>query len=418
MTIQSVLQQAIIILVAAAWTSDAAAQIDVLETGKRAAEKEAQKSVNKAVKKAKTCVAGDKKCIKRAKKKGREVVIVDAEGNVVDAEGNVVDNEESTEQPGEGVWRNYDFTPGTRVIYASDWSNARVGRIPKDIKFIKGNMQIVEKDGQRVLEVSSASTFQILLDEPLPESFSIEFQAQTGAPNAFIKVFGEAFSEVGTAFARYDYHYLNFWRGAGIDFQGSNVSGATSLRPNESLNSVKFQIDEGYGIMYVGTTRVAQVPAMKMPQSNTIEFSIRANDKLRAFLSDIIIAYDVDDPYGSLMDDGEYTTRGIFFDTGKDTLRPESTPVLTQLLEMLEGHPDLESITIEGHTDSIGDEDYNLNLSARRADAVKTYLVGQGIDAARLNTIGRGETEPAADNATEAGRQENRRVVIRLPDVT
>ena len=406
-------------LVATAWAFDADAQLkDLKDVGIRAAEKEAKKSANKAAKEAKKCVAGDKKCIKRAKKKGREVVIVDADGNVIDAEDNMVGSEGSTEKPGEGVWRNYDFTPGKRVMFASEWSNARVGRIPKDIQFVKGNMQIVELGGQRVLEVSSDTIFQIVLHEPLPESFSIEFQAQTGAPNAFIRVFGEAFSEARTAYARYEYHYLNFWRGAGIDFRGSKVSGANSLKPNESLNSIKFQIDEGYGIMYVGTARVAQVPNMKMPQSNTVEFSIRANDKLRAYLSDIIIAFDVEDPYGSLMDDGEYTTRGIFFDTGKDTLRPESTPVLTQLLEMLEDHPDLGSITIEGHTDSTGEDDYNLELSARRANAVKKYLVQQGIDAARLNTVGRGETEPAADNATEAGRQENRRVVIRLTEVT
>lgn len=410
MRIQFELPKTILIIIAAAYSSGADAQLkDLLNSGKRAVEKEVQKSVEKAATDAVTCAVNDEKCIKDAEKSGQDVVTVDTEGNPVD-------EEEGTEKPGEGVWRNYDFTPGARVIYASDWSRARVGRIPKDIQFVNGNMQIVEMNGQRLLEFSSASLFQIVLDEPLPESFSIEFDVQTAAPNSFVRVFGEAFSEIGTSFSRYDYHYLNVWRGAGIDYHGQTVSGATSLRPNENLNAVKFQIDDGYGVMYIGPTRVAQVPNMKMPQSSTVEFSVSANDKLHAYISRIIIAYDVNDPYGSLMDDGIFTTRGIYFDTDKDTLRPESTPVLTLLLEMLEDHPDLNSIIIEGHTDSTGDDGYNLDLSARRADAVRTYLVGQGIDAARIDTIGRGETEPAADNATEAGRQENRRVVIRLAD--
>ena len=322
----------------------------------------------------------------------------------------------STEEPGEGVWRNYDFSPGKRVKFASDWAGARVGRIPRDIKFVKGNMEIVELDGKRVLEFRSPSIFQIVLDEPLPEGFSIEFEARTAATNQFIKVFGEAYSESGTAMSRYENHYLNVWKGAGIDYKGNAVSGATSKVLSDALHPIKFQIDEGYAIMYVDTDRVAQVPNATFPSSNTIEFSVGANDRLPAYLNNIVIAYDVDDPYGSLMADRQFTTRGIFFDVDKDRLRPESTPVLERLLDMLESHPELEKITIEGHTDATGDDAHNLDLSARRAASVKAYFVGKGIDPNRMDTSGLGETDPVADNSTEAGRQENRRVVIKLPD--
>lgn len=393
----------------------------IFDSTKRAAEKELEKTIEDAVGDAVSCAVDDTKCVEKAKKDGADVVIVDNDGNVLaDADGKpITDPQEaqaSVEQPGEGIWRNYDFTPGKRVKFASNWASARVGRIPKDIKYIKGNMEVVEKSGKRVLEFRSTSVFQLVMDEPLPESFSLEFRAQTAGTNQSIRVHGEAFSGTSTSLSRYERHYLNVWSRAGIDFKGSSVSGATSLRLSDSLHDVKFQIDDGYAIMYVGTNRVAQIPNAKFPSSNIIEFYVSANDRLPAYLSDIVVAYDVDDPYGSLMANSQYTTRGILFDFNADRLRPESTPVLEQLRDMLETHSDLQKVIIEGHTDSAGEADYNLDLSSRRAASVKAYLVGKGIEPNRIDSSGRGEQDPVADNSTEAGRQENRRVVIRLPD--
>jgi outer membrane protein OmpA-like peptidoglycan-associated protein len=67
---------------------------------------------------------------------------------------------------------------------------------------------------------------------------------------------------------------------------------------------------------------------------------------------------------------------------------------------------------IEGHTDSVGGDDYNQGLSQRRADSVRSYLVRQGVDAARVTTMGAGEGTPVAGNDSEAGRQQNRRVEV------
>ncbi len=78
---------------------------------------------------------------------------------------------------------------------------------------------------------------------------------------------------------------------------------------------------------------------------------------------------------------------------------------------MLTEHPDL-SLTIEGHTDNVGDAQANLALSAKRADAVKAYLVGKGVGAERLTTKGLGASKPAAPNTTAEGRQQNRRVEL------
>ena len=80
---------------------------------------------------------------------------------------------------------------------------------------------------------------------------------------------------------------------------------------------------------------------------------------------------------------------------------------------MLKEFPDVR-VEISGHTDTDGDRDHNLDLSARRAEAVKRYLVDAGIDGARLQTRGAGPDEPIADNATKAGKAQNRRIEFKL----
>jgi OOP family OmpA-OmpF porin len=70
------------------------------------------------------------------------------------------------------------------------------------------------------------------------------------------------------------------------------------------------------------------------------------------------------------------------------------------------------SFSVEGHTDSVGSETYNSSLSAQRAEAVKAYLIGQGVSPEKLKTVGHGESAPVADNESEDGRQRNRRVEL------
>lgn len=111
-------------------------------------------------------------------------------------------------------------------------------------------------------------------------------------------------------------------------------------------------------------------------------------------------------------DRGIIVTLGdVLFDTGKSELRGGANVQLAKLSSFLTKYQD-RSITIEGHTDSVGAEDYNLGLSQRRADSVKAFLVAQGVDAARVTSIGKGEAYPVASNETVTGRQQNRRVEV------
>ncbi|WP_085315585.1 outer membrane protein OmpA [Derxia lacustris] len=102
-----------------------------------------------------------------------------------------------------------------------------------------------------------------------------------------------------------------------------------------------------------------------------------------------------------------------FFDFDKSVLKPEGKAKLDELVSKLNG-VNLEVIIAVGHTDSVGTDAYNQKLSVRRADAVKTYLIGKGVETNRIYTEGKGEKQPIADNKTEEGRAKNRRVEIEV----
>jgi outer membrane protein OmpA-like peptidoglycan-associated protein len=109
------------------------------------------------------------------------------------------------------------------------------------------------------------------------------------------------------------------------------------------------------------------------------------------------------------------TLGDVLFTSGQADLKEGASGHLNRLVAFLDKYPD-RTVAIEGYTDSVGSEDYNQGLSQRRADSVKSYLVGQGIDSTRLAASGKGESDPVAENGSAAGRQQNRRVEVIISD--
>jgi outer membrane protein OmpA-like peptidoglycan-associated protein len=113
-----------------------------------------------------------------------------------------------------------------------------------------------------------------------------------------------------------------------------------------------------------------------------------------------------------LAESGRADVYSIYFSFNSDVLRPESDPTLREIAGVLTRHPDW-ALAVNGHTDGIGGDDYNLDLSKRRAAAVRTALVSRfGVPAARLSTAGFGKSQPKDTNATLEGRARNRRVEL------
>ena len=102
------------------------------------------------------------------------------------------------------------------------------------------------------------------------------------------------------------------------------------------------------------------------------------------------------------------------FDFDKDNIKDAAKPRLDEVANRVRSLQDVEAVTIVGHTDSVGSEAYNEQLSMRRANAVKNYLLEQGVDPSLVSTSGMGESQPVADNSTDAGRAQNRRVEITI----
>lgn len=121
--------------------------------------------------------------------------------------------------------------------------------------------------------------------------------------------------------------------------------------------------------------------------------SIQASDMIAALNTDGYIALD------------------ILFDTGKSTIKSESQALVDEIYTLLNTNPDLK-VSIEGHTDNVGDAASNKKLSEARAKAVMDALIAKGIKKERLSSVGWGQEKPVADNRTEEGRAKNRRVEI------
>lgn len=384
----------------------------VKQNTKRKAEDTGVKAVSAAIDGATgavVCAVADTACQDKAKTDGRKVVIDSTStGTAADvaAPGPAPAASKPRQvAPGSGAWANYDFRPGERILFADDFTKDAVGDFPRRLEFVSGNMEIVEWEGGRWLRAGGRGDFNVVLPETLPERFTLEFDL-FGYGNGMEVHFADPQTHEG--------QNLNFLVGhGGVHGHGITAMGESGYNTAKAPVAVRVMADGRYVKVYVNETRVANVPTANLGRADRIWFTMNgwSKDSPR-MVANLRVAAGGTSMYDAIAAEGRVATQGIYFTTGSDVIRPESTPTLKAIAAMLTEHADLQ-LMIEGHTDNTGSASVNQTLSEQRAAAVKAALVEHfSVEAARLATAGFGASKPAAGNDTPEGRQSNRRVEL------
>jgi outer membrane protein OmpA-like peptidoglycan-associated protein len=311
-------------------------------------------------------------------------------------------------------WANYDFVPGSKVVFDTDFSEDRVGNFPQRLEFVDGQLEVVELDGQKALKASDLSRFVVPLAAPLPERYTLEidFISKNGQWNAVEFSGGREPADQDTRVVVGD-KGVEVYTG-GRQQVNSYYSDARQKQLVGTLVHLRAQGDGGYLKVYANEQRIVNVPNAKVERANALYIRMAGADggDKPVYITRIRVAESEASIYDALASTGRWATQGILFETGKSELKPESAPTLKEIAAALKAHPDLK-VEIQGHTDNVGKPADNLKLSDARAAAVKAALVAQyGASDAQLTTKGYGDTKPAAPNTTAEGRQNNRRVEL------
>ena len=313
-------------------------------------------------------------------------------------------------RPGEGAWANFDYKPGERVLFVEDMRADEVGNFPARLELKRGNAEIVDWQGQRFLSIASDAIIEIPLPETLPERFTVELDYFPG----YAKNYGYQpmilFAEEHNLDSPRAPH-VRFGEVAGI-YGPSEFTTTIASAYRDSLYKVRVMADGKYAKVYINERRVANAPGANLARSGKLILNIHGYDKEPTLIGNIHIAAGGRKLYDALAEKGRVATQGIYFDTGSDRLRPESSATLKEIGAMLAEHAELR-LTIEGHTDNVGSAEANQALSEKRAAAVRQFLIDSyRVDGARLTAKGLGQTKPAGSNDTPEGRQNNRRVEL------
>jgi len=330
---------------------------------------------------------------------------------------------DSTSKQASKVWENYDFVPGNRLIFFTDFSEDKVGNFARGLKYRSGEAEVVERDGAKVLRAMSRAEFLIPVGKALPQRFTLEIDVIAPQPrdgehdvHQMLQFEGGADANNGTESAQVTYMTSLAWiQGGGQSSPASNSNVPEAMLPllRGNVAHVRVLMDGPYFKMYVNERRLYNIPELAVRRDSVIRVAVNASEQETVYLTGIRVAEsETDVLYDALTAKGRWATQGILFATGKAEVQPESRPVLKEIAGTLKDHADLK-ILIEGHTDNVGTPASNLALSDARAAAVKAALVADfGIDAGRITTKGLGDTKPSVPNTTAAGRAQNRRVEV------
>jgi OmpA-OmpF porin, OOP family len=306
-------------------------------------------------------------------------------------------------------WAKYDFVPGDKVIFEDNLIGEENGEFPSRWDLVQGTIENARFGDDNIIMFREGSPMIIpYLKNPqidyLPEVFTIEFDLYVNNHNNFQVYF----------YDRKNQRASSLYQSLLINHRGMNLHPAASTLPdNASIKDVWAHIaiayTEGKMKAYINETRLINIPRLAFDPMGVSLHAYHASDKYKFFVKNIRIAEGGVKYYDRFLQDGKIVSNGIRFDTGKASLRPESMGVINEIYKMLSDHPELK-VSVEGHTDSDGDDALNQALSEQRAETVVNTLKNMGIDLGRLTSKGWGESKPLDINTTPEGKANNRRV--------
>ncbi len=337
----------------------------------------------------------------------------------------------------------YDFIPGEKILYYDNFDQEAIAELPTGWNTNgSGEVVTLENFSGKWLRVHNPFIYLTSNTKELTENYTAEFDIILQLKNngwmypTFSAGFFATNGEPGT-----DNVFLkDYNKNAAVQatlYPGENNSSRVLL---ESFTDAKSyfksepkmygELDKYYGKpvhvaiqvqkqrfrMWINETKVFDVPkaidtAYKM---NQLFFKVGQTnyreEQYGIYISNIKAATGLPDTRHKLIEEGKFSTTGILFDVNAATIKPESYGVVKEIAGVLKENPSIK-IKVIGHTSSDGDDNANMELSKKRAAAVKDMLVKEfSIDAAAIETEGKGETQPVADNKTKEGKAANRRV--------
>ncbi len=302
-----------------------------------------------------------------------------------------------------------DFIPGEKIIFYDDFTDMAPDEAPPHWKVRGSAVTLLGSGALRQLNVGYRTTLTPSIKN-YPKNFTLEQDMVCGPKGCqFLWDF----------FSAKDHNNQVLRVSGSTDQESLRVAAKTNKEglfdTNITLNwhapiKTAIWLQNGRLRIYYNGQKVGDFNQLELPDLDYAYMVVNMFGEGTLGFTRVRFAESTPDFSHAIMSAGRYVTTGILFDTGSDHLKPESAAVIKSIAAGLQANADLK-VKIEGHTDSTGAAALNLDLSKRRAAAVKQVLVAEfQIDAARMTTEGLGATKPLEPNDTPQGRAQNRRV--------
>jgi len=330
------------------------------------------------------------------------------------------------------TYSKYDFVPGEKIIVFEDFMQDKVGDFPdKWNTNSAGEVVTVEKKPGQWFKITQKGIFRPDFIDSFPENFTLEFDVlcdqlvgSWGLRAAFAEMAGTNSLDNWQSEAKnfIEFHMLPQGDGNGFSEVNRKTAGVlqtANSNPTKQFSDVTRPVHVAIWRqkermrLYLNEEKAWDIPKAVSPDAkfNSLLFAVQLIDGDHHFMiSNLRLATGAPDTRAKILKENKWVTHGILFDVNSATIKPESYGTLKEMADVMKEYADLK-VKIVGHTDADGNDAANLELSKKRAASVKESLAKDfGIDESRMETDGKGESEPIDKNDTPAGKANNRRV--------